>query len=806
MYLSLNWLQDYVKIPKGVTAEELATRLSLHTVEVEKVEKQSDKFGKVVVGRILEVRKHPNADRLQLAEVEVGGKQPLHIVCGAPNIAPDQLVPVALVGALLPNGLEIKKAEVRGETSEGMLCAPDELGLGDDHSGILILEGKAKVGQPLAKYLGLDDVVLEVDNKSLTNRPDLWGHLGMAREISAFLETKFTDYKPNHKLFAKPTKGFSIEAKVEDTQLCQRYMAVGIENVTIAPSPDWLQQRLIAVGSRPINNVVDITNYVMLELGQPLHAFDKERLDRIVVRRAKSGEQMETLDGQKRELTNEMLVIADSSKPVALAGVMGGANSEINDNTKNIVIESANFDFVSIRKTSGKLALRTESSMRFEKALDPYLAETAIARATELILKVCPSAKVATELVDVFPAKKKDLDVIKLDLAWLNSMIGEDFKAERVISILESLGFGVKQDKEALAVTVPTWRATKDVSIREDLAEEVARIYGFNNIKTVMPLVAMLPPEKNEERDLERQVRELLAFGTGLFEVYNYSFVGEEQLKKLFIDTSTHLRLVNPLASHQTMMRQSLLPNLVDAVKTNQPRYKDFGLFEIGSIYLDLPSEVNKDSQPGESLPYQEKRLGLVMASDNTADLLRRVKGALEYLTESLNLHISWQPNEITPNWSDKARYADIAVNGKVIGWVGQLDVKVAKSLGIKKATVVAEVSLRHLLALAKKQGHGLYQEFEKFPPLVRDLAFVVNEKILYSEISQEILKFNPLIKQAELFDVFQGGKLGEENKSLAFHVTYQADRTLTGEEVDKVQAKLLERMAERFDAKFRDF
>lgn len=806
MYLSLNWLQDYVKIPKSVTAEELATRLSLHTVEVEKVENQSQKFDKVVVGRILEVKKHPNADRLQLAEVEVGGKEPLHIVCGAPNIAPDQLVPVALVGALLPNGLEIKKAEVRGETSEGMLCAPDELGLGDDHSGILILEGKAKVGQPLAKYLGLDDIVLEVDNKSLTNRPDLWGHLGMAREISAFLETKFHDYKPNQKLFAKPTKSFSIEVKVEDGQLCPRYMAVGIENVTIAPSPEWLQQRLIAVGSRPINNIVDITNYVMLELGQPLHAFDKEQLDRIVVRRAKSGEPMETLDGQKRELTSEMLVIADSSRPVALAGVMGGANSEINDNTKNIVIESANFDFVSIRKTSGKLALRTESSMRFEKALDPYLTETAIARATELVLKVCPEAKVATELVDVFPGKKKGMDTIKLDLAWLNAIIGEEFKAEKVTEILTSLGFGVKQDKNELAVTVPTWRATKDVSIKEDLAEEVARIYGFNNIKIEMPLVAMLPPEKNEERELERQVREYLAYGAGLFEVYNYSFVGEDQLKKLFIDPSTHLRLVNPMASHQTMMRQSLLPNLVDAVKTNQPRYKDFGLFEIGSIYLDLPSEVNKDGQPGESLPYQEKRLGTVMASDNGTDLLRRVKGALEYLTESLNLHISWQPNEITPNWSDKSRYADIAVNGKVIGWVGQLDAKVAKSLGIKKATVVAEVSLRHLLALAKKQGHVLYQEYEKFPPLVRDLAFVVNEKILYSEVSQEILKFNPLIKQAELFDVFQGGKLGEENKSLAFHVIYQADRTLTGEEVDKVQAKLLERMAERFDAKIRDF
>ncbi|NTU99241.1 hypothetical protein HGA64_04540, partial [Candidatus Falkowbacteria bacterium] len=368
------------------------------------------------------------------------------------------------------------------------------------------------------------------------------------------------------------------------------------------------------------------------------------------------------------------------------------------------------------------------------------------------------------------------------------------------------LGFEVKKAKGELTVTVPSWRATKDVSIREDLVEEVARIYGYNNIQTVMPQVAMLPPERNEERELEHQVRELLAFGANLYEVYNYSFVGEDQLKKLFIDSSSHLRLVNPMASHQTMMRQSLLPNLLDSVKVNQSRFKDYGLFEIGSVYFDLPSELLKDNRSKDSLPYQEKRLGIVLASDQSADIFRRAKGVLEYLLKNLNLPLAWQPNEVVPNWSDKSSFADIVVSGKVVGNISQVDAKAAKGVGLKKSVVAIEVSLRHLAALARKRGHAMYQEYEKFPPLVRDLAFVINQKILYSEIRQEVLKFSPLIKEVELFDVYEGDKLGAGKKSLAFHVVYQADRTLTGDEVDGVQAKLLERLAERFDAKLRDF
>lgn len=806
MYLSLNWLKDFVKIPRSVSPAEIAAKLTMHTVEVEGIEDQAKKYDQVVVGRILEVKKHPNADRLQLAKITVGSKLDLNIVCGAPNIEVGQMVPVALIGAKLPNGLEIKEAEVRGEKSEGMLCAPDELGLGNDHSGILILNHKAKVGMSFAKHLELDDIIFEVDNKSVTNRPDLWSHLGMAREISTFLNAKFIDYTPNKKTLDKSTASFSFEVKVESADLCPRYMAIGLEGVKIETSPNWLQKRLIAAGARPINNIVDVTNYVMFELGQPMHAFDQRLVSKIVVRKAKNNETIETLDGEKRTLTNDMLVIADENQPLAIAGIMGGANSEITSDTTSIILESANFDFVATRKTSQKLALRSESSMRFEKGLDPLLTEKAINRAVELIMQICPSAKIATELIDIYDKKTVVQQPLIINLKWLAGVIGEELKTTRVIEILTSLGFLVKLKDDNLSVVVPSWRATRDVQIREDVAEEVARIYGFNNIKSSMPKVAMLPAEKNEERLLEIKIKELLAYGAALTEVYNYSFVGEEQLKKLYLDIGAHLRLLNPIASHQTMLRQSLAPALIENIKNNQVRNKEINFFEIGTIYLDVPSELNKDNKSNESLPYQEKRIGLALASDGGTDLFRKVKGAVEYLLDGLNFSVGWKSSEHKVNWADEQYNADISIEGKVIGSIAKLDSKIAKSLGLKKEVVIAELSFRQILSIYNKKGVQLFAEFEKFPPLVRDLAFVVNSKILYSDIRQEILKFNPIIKQADLFDIYEGGKLGEKNKSLAFHVIYQADRTLTTAEVDEIQTGLLNQMAEKFEAKIRDF
>lgn len=802
MFVSLNWLKDFVSIPKSITPDELGLRLTMHTVEIDDVLKQSDKFKDVVVGRILEIQKHPNANRLQLAKVHVGEEE-LDIVCGAPNIEVGQLVPVALVGAVLPNGLEIKEAEVRGEKSCGMLCAPDELALGDDHSGIMILDSGAKIGQNFGEYLKLDDVIFEVDNKSITNRPDLWSHFGIAREIAAFLDQKVKN-KFNISKNDIETSKEKLKVRVEDFELCPRYMALKIDGIKIDNSPKWMQERLIAVGVRPINNIVDITNYVMLELGQPMHAFDAGFIDNIVVRRAKKDEEIVTLDGKKRELDREMLVIADKEKAVAVAGVMGGENSEVNPDTVSIVLESANFEHTQIRATSQKLGLRTDASMRFEKSIDPNLCEQALVRAAKLVMEICKGSSIASELKD---EKKFKLDQgpIELDLNWLETYVGQRIDDEKVVDILVRLGFLVEKDGDSLRVTIPTWRATKDISNAVDLSEEVMRIFGYNNISLTMPKIEIGSNPEDKQRDIEKRIKNILVGGPAMNEVYNYSFVGEEQLKKLGIDSSTHIKLKNPIASNQTLLRQSLVPNLLNNVVTNQARVSELSLFEIGSIYLDLPGVIDKDDQSEEKLPYQEKRLSMLVANSDSNEAFLFAKGATEHLFSKLNLEVDFLTSEIVPNYANKNIASQILVNKKNIGSVFVLNKQIAKKAGVKIDVAIVDISMNELMEVWDS-NQKKYDAYEKFPELVRDLAFVVSEKNLYKDIQKEILGYSEFIKKVELFDVYQGDKLEKGMKSLAFHVVYQASKTLTQKEVDEMQVGLLKRMEERFEAKIRDF
>ncbi|MDD4272022.1 MAG: phenylalanine--tRNA ligase subunit beta, partial [Patescibacteria group bacterium] len=773
-------------------------KLTMHTVEVEKVEYQAEKFKNVIVGKILEVKPHPNADRLRLALVDIN-KEKLEIVCGAPNIKPGQFVPVALVGAILPNGMEIKPAEIRGIKSNGMLCAEDELGLGEGHEGIMILE-KAKIGQSFSDYLKLNDVVFEVDNKSITHRADLWSHYGMARDISAFLNTKFKVYAPKPAILKAKKITFRFKAKVEDFSLCPRYMAVGLENIKIAPSPKWLQERLAAAGMRAINNIVDVTNYVMLELGQPLHAFDKNFIDHIIVRQAKSGEAIKTLDGVERKLEPDMLVIADITKPVAVAGVMGGANSEINNQTASIIIESANFNFDSVRKTAQKLGLRTEASMRFEKGLDPNLCELGLIRAVELILEICPGARVAGNLADE-KRYKLNQGLIDLNLMWLNKFIGYEFTAKEVKRILEKLGFLVKAAGNGFKVTIPSWRAVHDVSLPEDLAEEVARIYGYNNLKSELPKIALTPPLVIPEKVLIRKIKNILSMGAGLSEVYNYSFLNANRLEKLKFGQT--IKLANPLSEDLTDLRPSLIPGILENIKTNQASESEITIYEIGSVFFEKEGEIKKDDSGKENLPLQEKRLALALAGDAPDDLFRKLKGVIEFLLKSLNLEATF---EFEATEYNKFASAKIMAEGNDIGRVAELEKNVRQNFGIKKLTAIAEISLPKLLNLVKNSPVKQYVEPPKYPAVSRDLAFVVNEKVLYNNIVKEIKNFNDLIRQVDLFDVYQAGKLGDGKKSLAFHIIYQADKTLTSEEVDEIQGGLVKHLKKKFEAKVRDF
>lgn len=806
MLLSLNWLKDFIKIPKGITPEDLALRLTMHTVEVEGWSDQSTSFAGVVVGKVLEVEKHPNADRLRVTKVDIK-KEILTIVCGAPNVEIGQFVPVATIGTILPNGLEIKESEIRGEKSFGMICAEDELHLGNNHEGIMVLSKKAKIGEPLAQYLKLDDIILEIDNKSLSNRSDLWGHYGMAREISTFYNESLKDYSE----FLKPEITISkdkLDIKVEDKKLCPRYMALSVKGIKVAQSPRWLKDRLIAIGLRPINNIVDVTNYVMFETGQPLHAFSSDQVSKIVVRTAKKGEHIETLDGKERELDEDMLIIANDDGPIAVAGVMGGQNSGVNETTTEIIIEAANFDAVSVRKTSGKLGLRTDASMRYEKALDPNLAETGLRRAYALLKTICKTAEVNSEIVDISNFLVKQ-GPINLNLNWINDKIGQEIPEKQIINILERLGFLVEKNDDNLNITIPTWRAAKDVVIKEDVLEEIVRIYGYDNIITSTPLISLDPPEQLSERMLERKIKNVLVGNFNLNEAYNYSFVSESQLKKLDLDFSNYLKLVNPISDQLTILRQNLTVGLLSSVRVNQFNFDEVRLFELGRVYLDAPGNYDKAGDDKERLPYQEKRVAFVL-SGKRGDYFSEAKGIVENLIKYI-FSSTWETEfvmvEDFPAYSDKKKSVRVRVNNRDLGLVSSVNNEVAGKFGLKNETVITEINFAEILALQAVCPFVKYQAVAKYPMISRDLAFVVDSGMMYNDLRREIKSFDDLIIEVELFDSYQGDKLGEEKKSLAFHVIYQSlERTLRAEEIDAIQERLIARLEEKFGAQIRNF
>ncbi len=806
MYLSINWLKDFVKISNKTSPEELARLLTTHTVEVEGWQAQSQTFDLVVVGKVISVNPHPNADRLRLVKVDVK-KEILNIVCGAPNVAAGQRVPVALIGAVLPNGLTIKESEIRGEKSFGMICAEDELGLGQDHEGIMVLANSAKAGQNFAEYLGLNDVILEIDNKSLSNRGDLWGHYGMAREISTLLKTPLNPYlNINEDLLISSGKD-NVTVKIEDKKSCSRYIAVKINNVKMMESPRWLKERLAAVGARPINALVDITNYVMLESGQPLHAFDATNVKKISVRLSKSGESLETLDGKERLLPDETILITDGSEAIAIAGIMGGAHSAINEQTNSIILEAATFDAVMVRKASQRLNLRTDASMRFEKTLDPNLPALAWQRAWQLIKELMPEAELAGTPTDVINFKLEP-EPIAVDFSWLKKKLGRDLNRKDAISILERLGFGITLEKNILSVITPSWRAVKDVTIKEDILEEVARIIGYNNIDAIdLPSTLTLLPD-NPELLLERRLQDILSGSGGLHEVFNYSFIGEASLAKLNLDATRYIKLANPISEQHAYLRQNLLVGLLQNVRLNQFNFHNFGLFEIGRIFLPLPGEYIKDAK-GELLPYQGKRLGLLIAGTDNEAVFSRAKGLIELLFSALwpQATLEFTALENLPAWAQADQVASIHCAGRELGVVGLLDNKLGNSFGLKIKTAYVEINFQDLLSLSLAMPARQYRETTKYPSVIRDVAFVVNEKILYNDFWRVISGFNPLLTNIELFDIYQGGALGDGKKSWAFHFIYQSpDRTLTAEEIDVIQADLIQKCADQFEAQIRNF
>jgi len=750
----------------------------------------------IVVGEVVAITPHPNADRLTLATVDLGGER-LTSVCGAPNVDIGQKVPFAHSGAQLidPESGELvrlKKAKIRGVASAGMICSERELGISDRHEGIMVLPPDAPSGTPLSEYLG--DTTLDLD--ITPNRPDLLSIIGIAREVAA-LTGKAINIPDT--IYAEAGESIVGKASVEirDPGLCPRYCATLITDAKVGPSPLWLEQRLLACGMRPINNIVDVTNYVMLEYGQPLHAFDFEKISekRIIVRRARN-ESIITLDGMGRDLSSDMLVIADGKRPVAIAGVMGGAESEVTEDTTAVLIESANFNPASIRRTSIKFKLGSEASLRFEKGLSAELPLPALRRATQLMAKLS-GGKIARGIIDVYPGKR-EVKPISLTKKQVTRILGIKITREKVAKVLGSLGFQCERvSPTELSVAIPYWRT--DVRLAEDLVEEIARIIGYDDLPTTLPSGSLPRYKPDPMRALTKKVSNILV-GCGMQEVITYSLTSLDMLRKVTPQPAP-LKVANPITTEQECLRTTLRPGLLQTISSNE-KHEDnsIRLFEVGKVYLpregDLPEErhtlsgVLCGTRLDHSWHGESERLDFFDA-----------KGILETLLERLGVAARFEPSE--DNTFSPGSRATIVVGGESVGTLGELHPRVAERCDISSRPVyLFEIDLERLLPATITPLK--YRPIPKFPITLRDIAVVVNAETPSKRV-QDIIEGSPLVARVNLFDVYTGKQVPAGKKSLAFRVLYQSPRrTLNDEEVNRAQQEIVSRLSRELGATLR--
>jgi phenylalanyl-tRNA synthetase beta chain len=803
MFVSYKWLQDYVDL-SGVSATELAEKITKSGIEVEGVEVLNEGIQGVVIGYVLECEDHPNSDHLHKCLVDLGEEAPVQIICGAPNVAKGQKVAVAKVGAVLPGNFKIKRAKLRGEESNGMICSLQELGIegkvvAKEYSeGIFIFPADAEVGSDAMALLNRDDQVLEL---GLTpNRADCLSMLGVAYEVAAILnrEVKF----PETDLQSVPEKASDyIKVNVEASEDNPLYSATVIKNINIGPSPLWMQTRLMSEGIRPHNNVVDITNYILLEYGQPLHAFDYDRLGskEILVRRAKDGETIVTLDDTKRALTSEHLVITNGQDPVALAGVMGGANSEVSSETTTVLLEAAYFTGGVIRKASKDHGLRSEASNRYEKGVDPNRVRSAGERAASLMAKYAGGevldGRVEVDTLTIEPA------VISITLEKINRVLGTEITAAEVKEIFERLQFAVTADQEMITVTVPTRRG--DIKIEEDLIEEVARLYGYDNIPKTLPIGSTTPGRLTEYQHKRRVVRQYLE-GAGLYQAVTYSLTSEDKVSQYVLEKREAIRLAMPMSEDRSMLRLSILPQLLEVIKYNSARQNDsLAVYETGAVFL----ANGKDVQPEEQEHLAGAMSGLWLnhswqGEKKPVDFFV-IKGVLEGLFEKLGLTGQVKYEKASVEGMHPGRTASILLNGETIGFVGQVHPSVQKELDIKD-TLVFELSLQAVLEAATEPLQ--YTAIPRFPSITRDIALVAEKETASGTLKEIILSAGgPLLKEAYVFDLYEGEHMEAGKKSIAFSLKYaDPERTLTDEEVTKVHDKVLKALAEQAGAVLR--
>ena len=791
MLVSYNWLKQYTNVEDNANA--LAEKITRGGIEVEGVEYLAEEISNVVVGYVVSKEKHPDAEKLNVCQVNVGEEENLQIVCGAPNVDAGQYVIVAKVGAKLP-GIKIKKAKLRGVESQGMICSLAELGLSKSvvpknyQEGIYVFETEQELGSDVVEVLGLNDYILDL---SITpNRADALSMRGLTYELGALYNNKvnFNDVEKEENYEAT-----SLQVAIESDS-CRNYVGQIVKNVEVKSSPLWLQTRLMNSGIRPINNIVDITNYVLLEFGQPMHAFDKDLVgDKIVVRDAKEGEVLETLDGEERKLQTTDLVITDGTRAIALGGVMGGKNTEVSEETKNIILESAYFNPTSVRRTSAAHGLRSDSSARFEKGIDPNMQKAALARAVELILELCPNAVVESSVGVV---NKEEEKVVEITTSYINNYLGITLSTEEIAAILEGLSFTVEVTGENLVVKVPTRRP--DISIKQDLVEEVIRIYGYDNLASTLPKFSKTT--KGGLTYSQRMVRDLRAVyaSLGFNDTINYSLVSEEEATQYTLEDHHKVRLLMPMTETHSTLRQSLVPGLLNTVQYNVARkQKDLKLLEIGRVFFGSGDD---NIQPKETLYLSaaltgEERATKWLKESSSLDFFA-AKGYLEVVFERLGLDEKVTYRKSTLEGMHPGRFAEVYLGEKRIGFIGEVHPRVADKLGLN-TTYVFEINLDEVISESKVKPK--YEEVTKYPEITRDIAMLVDVKDEYQNIYNVIESVNSkLITKVELFDLYVGAELLVGKKSLALTITYSdKQKTLTDEEVTAVHDKVLSALTE---------
>ena len=813
MKVSLEWIKDYVALPDDMDLKRLAYDLTMSTVEVEDVIDLGKTFDNILVGVITEVLPHPNADKLRICKVDLGAEGIHEIVCGSINLSVGMKVAAAIPGAMVRwhgegDLVEIKKAKLRGVASYGMICGASEIGLADlfpagQEAEILDLSHlDVAAGTPVADALELHDVILEIDNKSLTNRPDLWGHYGIAREIAALYDLPMTEIA-----LRKPDENLpELTIEVEDLERCPRYIGVELDGLSVKPSTYKMQSRIWRVGMRPINALVDITNYVMLTTGQPTHAFDSDNIhEHIVVRRAHEGEELALLNGKELKLSSDDLVIADTQSPVGLAGVMGGSKDSVLPTTTKVILEIANFQSSGIRRTALRYDNRTEASTRYEKAIDPERCDVALALSLELFKELYPEVSV-TAWSDTYPNKLACTE-IDVPLSWLESRLGLRVPNESIANKLGRMGFTVSFRDDVLHVVSPSWRSTGDISMKADIMEEVARMYGYENFEAT-PITTTFTSAINQlEVDIDRKTREYLAFRCGMQEVFTYPWMDDKFINAVLKSTEDMFALSAPPSPTERFIRSSLLPNLCKVVEKNQHYFSDFAIFEGAQVVKD--KDYVSAYFPNEFLPTQRRHLAGAFVDSNTrvVELFKKAKGVLEDMPRYTHMQGFTFKRVEKPVWAEDAVWLNLFVGDEMVGSMGMLSARATMDCGIKeKAVMLFEIDVDLLKPFTSRTN--VYSRLPDHPMNEYDLSLLFDATTTWERIEQVVLGCkgqNKLLQGVSFVDEYRGKGIPEGKKSVTLRLAIGAsDRTLKAEEINACANEVTKSLKKRLDAEMR--